>query len=135
MKKNPIMKKRFSCRKAMTILLILISLQVSAGSTLTERQTRSEASQLKKITGTVKDNAGNPIPGATVLVKGTTNGTTADANGRFTISNLSPGNVLLISFVGMKTIEFKIGSQNTIDAILAEDSIGLEEVVAVGYST
>ena len=135
MKNDPFMKKRFSFRSAMTILLILISLHVSAGSTKTERQTLGEVSQQKKITGTVKDNSGNPIPGATVLVKGTTNGTITDANGRYSISNLSPGNVLLISFVGMKTIEFKVGSQNTIDALLEDDSIALEEVVAVGYST
>jgi TonB-linked SusC/RagA family outer membrane protein len=124
-------------RKSMllVILLVFLSMHLSAGSSKAETPTGSAATQQKKITGTVKDNAGNPIPGATVLVKGTTNGTTTDANGNYTISNVSTGNVLAISFVGMKTMEFKVGNQSTIEAVLTDESIGLDEVVAVGYST
>jgi len=135
MKKNALMKKRLGFRRACTILLVFLSMQVSAGYSKTETPSGVEASQQKKITGTVRDNAGNPIPGATVLVKGTTNGTTTDANGNYTISNVSTGNVLAVSFVGMKNMEFKVGSQTSIDAVLTDESIGLEEVVAVGYST
>jgi TonB-linked SusC/RagA family outer membrane protein len=124
-------------RKSMllVILLVFLSMHLSAGYSKAETPTGSAATQQKKITGTVKDNAGNPIPGATVLVKGTTNGTTTDANGNYTISNVSTGNVLAISFVGMKTMEFKVGNQSTIEAVLTDESIGLDEVVAVGYST
>ncbi len=129
------MKKRFGFRRACTILLILLSVQVYADNSKAEKQSSNETLQQKKITGTVNDIAGKPIPGATVRVKGTTTGTITDADGRYSLSNLSADNVIVVSFVGMKTFEIKVGTQSNIDAVLADDSIGLDEVVAVGYAT
>ncbi len=129
-------KKRKLCfRRAYAFLLILMSLQVSANHSKSGNQSQSEMEQQKKITGTVKDNIGNPVPGATVVVKGTNNGVVADSNGQFTLNNISPNDVIVFSFVGMKTVEIKAGNQNNITAVLSDESIGLEEVVAVGYST
>jgi TonB-linked SusC/RagA family outer membrane protein len=135
MKNNQSMKKRFCFRRACSILLILLSLQVSAGNSKTESQTKNETLQQKKIAGKVLDNTGKPIPGVTVLIKGTTTGTTTDTNGNYALNITSAENVIVFSFVGMKTLEIKAGNQNAIDAVLVDDSIGLEEVVAVGYGT
>jgi len=89
----------------------------------------------KKITGNVKESNGQPIPGVSVLVKGTTTGTATDVNGNFSFTNLGPEAVIIFSFVGMKSQEFKIGNKSAINVILTEEAIGLNEVVAVGYGT
>lgn len=88
--------------------------------------------QAKKVSGVVKDNAGEPIAGANVVVKGTTNGTVTDMDGKYTLD--APTNAtLVISFIGYTTKEIKAGSQNVVNAVLDEDAIGLNEVVAIGY--
>jgi len=135
MEKKPLLRRRLSFRKACTFLLILMSVQVFANTSETGGQTRTETLQQKKITGKVNDNAGKPIPGATVMVKGTTTGSITDENGHYTLTNVSSNSVIAFSFVGMKTIEVKAGNQTTIDVVLLDESIGLEEVVAVGYGT
>ena len=87
------------------------------------------------ISGTVTDEAGKPLPGVTVLIKGTTNGTVTNVDGNYSISNV-PGNATLqFSFVGMLTQEVEVGNQATIDITMKMDAIGIEEVVAVGYGT
>jgi len=135
MEKNPLLKRRQSIRRVCTFLLILMSLQVSANYSKSEGASQAEALQQSKITGTVNDNTGKPVPGATVLVKGTTNGTTTDTNGNYTLGNVPPNSVVVFSFVGMTTVEIKVGKQNSIHAVLEDESIGIEEVVAVGYGT
>ena len=86
----------------------------------------------KTIRGSVKDKAGNPIPGATVIVKGTTTGVVTDFEGNYTLK--VPENAILIfSFVGMERREIEVRNQEIINAILEEGSVGIEEVVAVGY--
>ncbi len=135
MEKNPLLKRRLSFRRVCTFLLILMSLQVSANFSINGTASPSESSQQSKITGTVNDNAGKSVPGATVLLKGTTNGTITDADGRYTLGNVPPNSVIVFSFVGMKTIEIKVGKQTVLNAVLEDESIGLEEVVAVGYAT
>ncbi|MFV0505807.1 MAG: SusC/RagA family TonB-linked outer membrane protein, partial [Bacteroidales bacterium] len=78
---------------------------------------------------------GQPIPGATIVIKGTTQGTLTDMDGKFTISNLPPNAVLFFSFVGMKTVEQAVGNQKSLKITLQNESLGLEEVVAIGYGT
>ena len=91
--------------------------------------------QQKYISGNVTDRTGASLPGTSVVVKGTSIGTITDANGNYTLSNV-PGNATLIfSFIGMKTEEVSVGNKSTISVTLAEETIGLEEVVAVGYGT
>lgn len=90
------------------------------------------AQQGVTITGTITDN-GEPLPGVTVLVKGTLIGTAADANGRYQITAPNADAVLQFSFVGYITTEVKIGAQRVINIDLMEDTQQLEEVVVIGY--
>lgn len=93
------------------------------------------AQQTKTISGVVKDAKGEPIIGANVVVKGTTNGQITDFDGRFTISNVSANAVLQISYVGYATQEVTVGNKSNLDIVLAEDTETLQEVVVVGYGT
>ena len=85
--------------------------------------------QQKSITGSVTDETGQSIPGVTVIVKGTNQGTVTDINGNYSISNVSENATLVFSFVGMKMQEFVIGSQTSINVTMQADAIGLNEVV------
>ena len=87
----------------------------------------------KKITGTVVDAQG-PVIGASVMEKGTTNGTVTDFDGNFTL-NVNPGATIVISYIGYETQEIKVGNQSNINITLNEDDAVLEEVVVVGYGT
>ncbi len=89
--------------------------------------------QTYDIQGQVTDKSGNPLPGVNVVVKGTSQGTITDTEGQFKISNVSPSTVLVFSFVGMKTTEVPVGNQTTINIVLEEELLGMEEVVVVGY--
>jgi TonB-linked SusC/RagA family outer membrane protein len=91
--------------------------------------------QGKTITGTVTGEDGAPVPGTTVVVKGTTNGTVTNADGEYTLSGVTDNATLVFSFVGLKTQEVKVGNQTTINATMTVDAIGLDEVVAIGYGT
>jgi len=92
-----------------------------------------EQPQQREIKGKVTDNAGDPLPGATVMIKGTTIGTVTDADGNFSLRIPSNAQTLQISFVGMKTQEVSIDNRTTFNVTLEEESVALEEVVAVGY--
>ena len=89
--------------------------------------------QQKMITGVVKDENGEPIPGVSVVVKGTTKGTLTDIDGKFSIEVTGNDKVLQFSFVGMKSQEVTVGDQRNISVTMAQETIGIEEVVAVGY--
>jgi len=91
--------------------------------------------QQKTVSGKVTDPAGASLPGVSVVIKGTTIGSITDANGNFTLSKVSADAVLQFSFVGMKKQEVKVGGKQTINVILEDDAIGLDEVVAIGYGT
>lgn len=88
------------------------------------------------VKGVVKESmTGEPIIGANVAVKGTTNGTISDISGMYQISNVSSNAVLIVSYIGYKTAEIPVNGKNTINVSLEEESIGLQEVVAVGYGS
>ena len=89
--------------------------------------------QQTTVSGTVSDNSGG-IPGVSVLIKGTTTGVETDFNGKYSIK-ASSGSVLVFSYLGYKTIEKTIGSSNTINVTMIEDSSVLDEVVIVAYGT
>ncbi len=89
----------------------------------------------KSLSGVVTDTDNMPMPGVTVIVKGTTMGTITDADGEFSISVPLDARTLQFSFVGMKTQEVAIGNQTEFRVTMEPESIGLEEVVAVGYGT
>ena len=87
----------------------------------------------KKITGTVVDAQG-PVIGASVMEKGTTNGTVTDFDGNFTL-NVNPGATIVLSYIGYETQEIVVGNQSNFNITLNEDDAVLEEVVVVGYGT
>ncbi|MDO4162930.1 MAG: TonB-dependent receptor [Bacteroides sp.] len=93
------------------------------------------AMQNNGIRGTVIDENGETVIGASVIVKGTTNGTITDFEGRFVLNNVPKGSTLLISYVGYRTQEIKVSNQASIQIVLKEDSEMLEEVVVVGFGT
>ena len=89
--------------------------------------------QGKKVTGVVVDATGEPVIGANVVVKGTTNGTITDFDGNYTIEGVSASDVLVFSYIGYLSQEITVGNQAAINVTLSEDSQALEEVVVVGY--
>jgi len=91
--------------------------------------------QERKISGKVSDPSGQPIPGASVVVKGTTIGVTSDNDGNFSLSLPAMAKALIFSFVGMKTQEVELGNKSDYRITLSEETVGLDEVVAVGYGT
>ena len=87
------------------------------------------------VTGKVTDEKGVGLPGVTVLLKGTTNGTATDANGSYTL-NVPDGNgTLTVSYIGFKTQDVPIENRSSVNITLATDTKALEEVVVVGYGT
>lgn len=86
------------------------------------------------ITGTVTSSA-QPLAGASIIEKGTTNGVQSDFDGNFTISNTSENAILIISYVGYITKEIAVNGKSTISISLEEDVSSLDEVVIVGYGT
>lgn len=89
--------------------------------------------QAQEVSGTVSDASG-PLPGASVLEKGTTNGTQTDFDGNYTLS-VGDNAVLVVSYIGYKTQEIAVDGRSTIDFTLEEDAQALEEVVIIGYGT
>ena len=88
-----------------------------------------------KVMGKVSDIKGGTLPGVSVVLKGTTNGTITDALGNFSLSAIPENSILLFSFVGMKTQEIAVNGKGVINAILTEEVVGIDEVVVVGYGT
>ncbi len=91
--------------------------------------------QTVPVKGKVSSSTGDPLPGVTILVKGTSIGTITDADGVYSINTEGKGNVLVFSFIGMKPVEVTIDGRNRIDVKMQEETIGLDEVVAIGYGT
>jgi TonB-linked SusC/RagA family outer membrane protein len=100
-----------------------------------EEAEKSLALQQKRITGTVKDVNGEPLPGVNVAITGTTMGALTDAGGQYVLDVPPDSKTLTFSFVGMTTQVVDIGSQNRIDVTLLEATKELEEVVVSGYGT
>ena len=88
----------------------------------------------KTITGTVKDAAGEPLIGATVSLGGN-NGVVTDIDGNFTLSGVSNGATLTVSYIGYETTTVKVGNQQHYDIVLESNDKSLDEVVVIGYGT
>ncbi|MDB4582977.1 TonB-dependent receptor [Draconibacterium sp.] len=97
--------------------------------------TPGESQQSKTVTGLVTDTDNQPLPGVTIILRGTTNGTVSNIDGSYSISNIPANATLIFSFVGMLTQEIEVGSQSVINVSMQVDAIGIEEVVAIGYGT
>lgn len=98
------------------------------------QESKSTSSQTKSITGTVTDNNGEPVTGANVVEKGTTNGVITDSEGKFSLKT-SANARLNISFIGYIPQEVLVGNRNIVNITLKEDTQALDEVVVVGYGT
>ena len=108
---------------------------ISNKNSLPDENVQEQAPQ-KLVTGKVRDTSGTLLPGVTVVVKGNTSqGTITDANGHYSLSNVSEDVILVFSFVGMKSQEVPLSGKKSIDVIMAEETIGLDEIVAIGYGT
>lgn len=91
--------------------------------------------QQKKISGTVKDMKGSPVPGVNVVVAGTTIGIMTDINGSYSIDVPQESKSLIFSFIGMETQEVIIGASTTINVVMTDSAVGLDEVVVIGYGS
>ncbi len=91
--------------------------------------------QQKTITGKVTDTNGEPIIGATILIKGTSHGTVTDMDGNYTLQNVPEDAILQFSYVGMETQEIPVRGKTVINVTMKEATELLEEVVVVGYGT
>lgn len=87
------------------------------------------------VSGKVTDASGFPLPGVTVVVKGTTTGSVTDAQGNFSLSDVPSSGTLVFSFVGMKTQEIPVAGKSIVNVTMVEETVGIEEVVAIGYGT
>ena len=120
------LKRRVPVRGIIALFLLLAVAgfgPLQAGTPLQQQQ--------RSISGKITDSPGAPLPGVTVVVKGTTHGTVSGADGTY-----SPAEATLqFSFVGMKTQEVAVAGKTSIDVVMEEATIGLDEVVAIGYGT
>ncbi len=94
---------------------------------------QSVFSQGENITGIVKDQNSSPLPGVTVLVKGTSNGTITDFDGNYNLKGVSKGDVIQFSFLGMKSVEKTYSESTQIDVVMDQDATDLDEVILIGY--
>ncbi len=98
-------------------------------------ESESISLQQSQVSGKVTDQNGNPVPGVTVVVKGTSTGTITDLEGRYLISGIGSDAMLVFSFVGMKTEEIAVLGRSQINMTLQEETIGMDEVIVIGYGT
>lgn len=91
--------------------------------------------QQRTVAGKVTDTNNQPLPGVTVVVKGTTQGTVTSADGDYSITNIPEDATLVFSFVGMSTQEIDVSGQQTINIVMREETLGLDEVIVIGYGT
>ena len=122
----------FNFRKTVLLMGACAMVGFAASPAYASSETAPQAvQQSKTVTGTVQD-AGGPVIGATIMEKGTSNGTVTDLDGNFSL-NVQPGATLVISYIGYKTQEIVVGSQSNFTIDLTEDADVLEEVIVVGY--
>ncbi|WP_321343128.1 SusC/RagA family TonB-linked outer membrane protein [uncultured Draconibacterium sp.] len=108
------------------------------GHDLSESNETPAVSQLQQtvsVSGKVTDETGAPLPGVTIVIKGTSEGTITNFDGEYILDNVPSDAILQFSFVGMKTQEVEVKGQSSINLTMTAETIGLEEVVAVGYGS
>ena len=94
----------------------------------------SVSAQGLTVSGTVKDEAGDPLVGATVMVKGSATGIATDLDGKFTVRVNNGKGVLVVSYLGYDTQEVKIGNRSNLNIVLKENATNLDDVVVIGYA-
>ncbi len=91
--------------------------------------------QQKSVSGKVTDSSGSPLPGVSIVIKGSTTGTITDSYGNYSLTNVPANATMKFSFVGMKTQEILVGIKTSLNVTLEEETIGLDDVVVIGYGT
>lgn len=129
------MKENHGLLKAIGLLLLCLFTITATLPPLYAADGTGVTQQQKSVKGKVVDQSGAPIPGASVLVKGTSLGTVTNADGEFTLNLPADAKTLLFSFVGMQSQEVAVAGKTNFSVVLKDETIGLEEVVAVGYAT
>jgi len=130
-----LMKEKHGLKKAMGLLVLYLFTFSVLLPTVSAADATAVVQQQKSIKGKVLDETGTPIPGVSVSVKGTSTGTITNNDGVFNLNLPAEAKVVVFSFVGMKSQEVAVGNKTTFDIVLKDETIGLEEVVAVGYGT
>lgn len=95
----------------------------------------SVVAQEKSVSGTVRDSSNEPLPGASIIIKGTTKGTVSDFDGVFSLNNVPDQAILMITYIGMKDVEVSVSGKSDIIVAMEDSQFALDEVVAVGYGT
>ncbi|HET6560119.1 MAG TPA: TonB-dependent receptor [Prolixibacteraceae bacterium] len=126
-------KKLFHILGLSFLFMLLSTLFVIGNSFTYSAVTESAVQQGGTLTGVVRTADGAGLPGATVIEKGTTNGTVTDSEGRFTLNVSQQNAVIVFSFIGMTAQEMTYTGQSTMEVTMQEEAIDLEEIVAVGY--
>ena len=114
------------------MLLLLSSTGAAYAVSAPEADDVKVTQQSGACTGVVKDAAGEPIIGAAVVVKGTTNGVVTDFDGNFSLNNVKKGDIIQVSFVGYQTVEMAWNGQ-ALNITMTDDTQALDELVVVGY--
>jgi TonB-linked SusC/RagA family outer membrane protein len=114
------MKKVYQSFMKASVFLVFLGFSVAA------------LAQDRNVSGTVKDETGNAMPGVNVIIKGTTSGTATDGDGKYTIS-VSDNATLVFTFVGYATSEVPVGTQTVVDVSMTPDATSLSEIVVTGY--
>jgi TonB-linked SusC/RagA family outer membrane protein len=91
--------------------------------------------QQRKITGKVTDSKGEPLPGVSIIVKGTANGTITNVDGNYELGKVDDSATLVFSFVGMTSQEIRVQGRTALNVVLEEETKGLDEVIVIGYGT
>ena len=116
--------KLMMMKRLYKLTLTVIALLMCASLALAQERT---------VSGVVSDEAGQPLPGVNVLVKGTSAGTVTDASGTYTLDGVGNGSTLVFSFIGYTSTEVLVGTQTSVNVSLNPDVTSLEEIVVVGY--
>lgn len=128
-------KRALRFKSSFLSMLLCLGIQITSANTTTISSDEKEIEiPQSTVTGTVTDDTGAPLPGASVVEKGTTNGTQTDFDGNFTL-NVDASATLVFSYIGFKGQEIAVNGNSVVNATLSEDAAALEEVVVVGYST
>jgi TonB-linked SusC/RagA family outer membrane protein len=128
MKKNYTLFLRLFCSTALKSIFVIVLLMQVAAATFAQKASNA-------IKGRVVDETNNPIPGATVTLKGTSKATSTDANGNYSINVNGKGEVLVFNFLGSVKKEVTIGEGSVINVTLLNDTKQLKDVVVIGYGT
>ena len=139
--KNPlnpgILFKKYFGKLLMSLALMAVLIPAQTGMAFASGSDPEVMSmtQQRVITGLVTDSDGTPLPSVSILEKGTTNGTLADAGGQYSITLTTANPVLVFSFVGYASQEVAVGSRSVVNMTLEASDIGLDEIVVIGYGT